>query len=86
MKKLNKNIHFSCSNCQQKAKVRFSNNVIICSGLTKKQHFPNDYYRFCIEKNKNRSCNDIMEEELLALLQGLSTILLEHKIKKINKK
>ncbi|MFH0806031.1 MAG: hypothetical protein V1901_04100 [Patescibacteria group bacterium] len=86
MKKLNKKIHFGCKNCEKKTSVEFSNNVKFCFGVTKKQYFPEDYYRFCIEKNKNRNCNDFMREEVFSMLQGLSTILLEHRLKEINQK
>lgn len=85
MNKIKKEKHFNCRNCLKKTSVSFSNSVNFCFGLTKKQYFPKDYYRFCIEKNKDRSCNDIMEEELLSMLQGLSTILLEYKLTEINK-
>ncbi len=83
--KLNKENHFSCKNCQQKTRVDFNNKVKFCFGLVIKKQHPKDYYRFCIAKEK-RSCTDIMEEELLGLIQGLSTIIADHKFDHINKK
>ena len=83
---LNKKKHYSCNNCKSKTKVIFKNKLIFCFGLIKKVYKPKDYYRFCIVKNKVKSANDIMLEELYAMLRGLSEILFDKRIMGVNKR
>jgi hypothetical protein len=82
----NKEKHTSCKNCKLKTSIIFKNKVIFCFGLIKKIYSLKDYYRFCIIKNKNRSCTDIMLEEIYTLLNGLSTLLIQKRFEEINKK
>ena len=82
---MNKDKHFSCKNCKRIAKTEFSNQVIFCYGLVKNINCPEDYYRFCIEKNKIRNANDIMLEELQSLLMGLSQLMFLQRLKEVNK-
>jgi hypothetical protein len=86
MKKLNKEKHFSCKNCDCREQVKFQNKVIFCFGLIKKIYLEEDYYRFCIIKGKKRNANDIMLEELHSMLMGLSSILFHKRLEEINKK
>jgi len=83
---LSKKKHFDCKNCKCASKVIFKNKVIFCTGLVKNPNPLCDNFRFCISKGTKRSVNDIMELELLSLIQGLSTILFNKKIKDVNKK
>ena len=83
---LNKIKHCSCKNCDGQTKITFKNHVTFCFGLIKKTHVAEDYYRFCIDKGKNRSVTEIMLEELHSMLLGLSTILFQKRLNEINKK
>lgn len=82
----NKKKHLSCNNCNHKLRITFKNKIIFCFGLIKKIFMPKDYYRFCIIKGTNRSCTDIMLEEIYTLLSGLTTLLIQKRFKDINKK
>lgn len=82
---INKTIHFSCKNCKPSGSVSFKNNVRFCFGFTKTQAKPKDFYRFCIQRNNNRNANDIMTEEVEALLMGLSQLLFLQRLKEVNK-
>jgi hypothetical protein len=86
MLKLNKIKHFSCKNCDCQDKITFENDIIFCFGLIKKTYHPEDYYRYCIIKNKNRNAQEIMEEELHCLLMGLSRLLFLKRLRDINSK
>ena len=85
-KKLNKTKHFNCKNCACQEKIRFMNNVLFCFGLVKKTYHKEDNYRFCIIKGNKRSANEIMLEEMYAMLMGLSSILFNKRLKEVNKK
>lgn len=76
----------SCNNCRKQSRYIFKNDVIFCFGLVKNKYKKPDEYRYCIEKNKQRTCSELMLEELYAMLQGLSTILTVNQIEKTNKK
>jgi len=84
--KLNKKKHFSCNNCECQDRVKFKNEVIFCFGLIKKRYYKEDYYRFCVIKNKKRHSQEIMLEELYTLLMGLSRLLFLKRQREINKK
>jgi len=81
---LNKTNHFSCKNCDKSARVEFNNSVAFCFGLVKKLYKPVDHYRFCICKGKKRNVNDLMEEETMVFLMGLSQILLKKRLEDVN--
>lgn len=83
--KLNKKKHFACKNCVCTSKAVFKNKVIFCAGLIKKTHVPQDKYRFCIVKNNNKDANDIMLEELVAMITNLSTTYLKYLSKESKK-
>ena len=68
--------HFSCKNCQKLSDVTFQNGVHFCSGRVKKILVPGDTYRLCIGKGKNTHYFDLMLEEVVSLIQVLSTNLL----------
>ena len=78
--------HTDCNNCSRSFKVTFKNKIIFCFGLVKKLLIPRDYYRFCIIKGTNRSCTEIMLEEVYTLLNGLSQLLIQKRFEEINKK
>jgi len=75
---LSKKKHFDCKNCKCISKAIFKNKVIFCAGLIKKTLISQDKYRFCIVKNNNRSVNDIMLEELIAMITNLSSTYLKY--------
>ena len=83
---LNKEKHFSCNNCERRTRVTFTNKIVFCFGLIKKLYKPKDFYRFCIIRGKNKSANDIMVEELYAMLRGLSEVLFDKRLLDINKR
>lgn len=83
---MNKFKHYSCKNCIKYSHVSFKNKVCFCFGLVKKLNKPDDFYRFCIMKGKQRHSNEIMLEEMYAMLQGLTMILVQKHFKDINKK
>ena len=67
--------HFNCKNCTRTARVSFANDVKLCFGLVKKVYKPNDFYRYCLHRGKDISKSDIMYEEALAIIMGISHIL-----------
>jgi len=81
----NKEKHLSCENCEMKCKVIFKN-LFFCFGLVKKLYEPNDYYRYCIVKGDNKNCTEIMLEEVYAILNGLSSLLINKRHKDILKR
>jgi hypothetical protein len=82
----NKETHMSCKNCQLKQKVTFKNKVIFCFGLIKKVYKPKDFYRFCIIKNNNKNCTEIMLEEVYAIISGLSRLLIDKRCRDLTKR
>jgi hypothetical protein len=83
---LDKKKHFNCKNCNGISKVIFKNKVIFCAGIIKKTLLPQDKYRFCIIKNKIKSANDIMIEELMAMITNLSSTYLRYLSKECKKR
>ena len=69
---MDKKKHFSCKNCNKTCFVNFKNNVVFCSGLVKIPNPKCDKYRFCMIKGNSKDANDIMIEELMALVANLS--------------
>ena len=70
-------LHYSCRNCSEKARVDFKNKSAFCFGLVSKPAPACDYFRICLIKNKTKHVTDIMIEEALCYLYGISTSLIK---------
>lgn len=71
--------HFGCKNCIKQGRMMFRNDTFICAGLIKHLKIKNDFYRLCISKYGHKY--DLMGEEVLAIVNLLTDLLVEHKLK-----
>lgn len=77
--------HFSCKNCKRISRFIFKNSVMFCFGLIRRPNPKCDYFRFCIGREKIRNVTDIMIEEAILLLHGISTMVLKYLLNKKSK-
>jgi len=87
--------HFKCSNCSQKERISFLNGYF-CFGLVKKPQPKCDLYRICLAKKRKRKRKskkkfvvhiiELMAEEAVAMLSGISTLLMQRIVDKSKEK